>query len=78
MVLELPMGHPSYHGRKAAFDLVLHEKSLWSEVPGFGLLNKPLCSLASVMLSAKWGCDEGQTVISHPSVRLGPGSHREL
>ena len=78
MVLELPMGHPSYHGRKAGFDLALHEKSLWSEVPGFGLLNKPLGSLASVMLSAKWGCDEGQTVISHPSVRLGPGSHREL
>lgn len=75
MVLELLMEHPSCHGKKSAFDLALHEKSLWSGVPGFGLLNKLLYSLASVMLSAKWGCDEGQTVISHPSVRLDPGSH---
>lgn len=60
------MEHPSYHGRKSAFDLALHEKSLWPGMPGFGLLDKSLCSLASVMLSAKWGFDEGQAVICHP------------
>lgn len=72
------MGHPNYYGRNLAFHLALSDKSIWPGLPSVGLLNKSLCSLASVVLSAKWGCSEGYALIYHPSVRLGLGSPQGL